>query len=60
MSDSCFLEDLDPIFKICKSVLNGFPGSVGERVFRRFRSQYYFQISKDGIFPKMIWGVLVL
>ena len=33
---SCFLEDIDPIFKISKNCLDGSPGSFGTYLFETF------------------------
>ena len=35
-SISCFLEDIDPIFKMFKNCLDGSPGSFGTYLFETF------------------------
>ena len=45
---SCFLEDIDPIFKMFKNCLNGSPGSFGTCLFGTFIFDFWnSETSKD-------------
>ena len=65
-SISCFLEDIDPIFKIFKNLLDGSSGLFGPRLFHcpfqsfdfhllNFQKYYFWQL----LFSHIIYGILV-
>ena len=69
MPISCFLEDVDPLFKILKTLLDGSSGCVGPRLFgpRLFQHVQHFEFTYCEVFGNyiqnlkmscVIWNIL--